>query len=1504
LLEGASKNGIFFQEFWGDFRLASVEWARIRAFQGSQAKAFEELVCQLTAGYDVPQGSKFTRLDLQDGGTEGFWTLPNGDIWGVQTKFVLDRADKGLFSQINASVESALKNRSRLKRYTICLPFNMHDPGETSNTETFSTRWKNAKVKWETSATNRGMDVDFDFLGEFEIFNQLRQPRAQGILTFFFSVEGFTPQWFHQRFISSKAKLERNIKLKLDLETDTDQLLQFLVAGADAQTMMKNLVVSLLSDVRKSRISEDAVSAASLYEPFANACADLVDMIEDLSIRTTFETLGSAVRNALDSALFYGRAFADVRNAELRSGLVPSKLSYQKHFFDQATSKLFSLNSVCVGAYGRLVASRVLFLLGESGSGKTHSLLKFAQRRIDQEAPCILVGGRDFTDKRPFWTQFFEGIGREFSDPHLFLGTLNSCAEAQHSRALIAIDAINESDDPSFWNRELPAIVADIQQYRHVALVASVRDSYADLCLPTGEQTALSPVRYSHPGFAGIEHLAVRKYFDAYGIAPTYIALHQEFSNPLFLLLLCEGLRNENLKSLPLGLHGLSKVLTFYLMSIESKLSSKDRLDVPIGSKLVHRGLAKFAAALFKEGRTRSSQSNANALLQQIFPESRLSKGLLQALIEEGILLSEPPSYGELEPSIRFAYQRLADYFTAEHIFECCKTDNASDWGKSVLHSTLLQSFLADSSTINRHAGLLEMLTLRLGEEFGVELLDEFTALENSPDAKRVVIRTLPWRTRLGSSGSLPRFVSYLADKELQQFSELGQLMFESLLGIAMIPTNPLNATFTHQFLLRCNLVQRDLSWTCYAVESWDERRSVFSLLHSLNASQDDSLLPALSSDSVALACTVLGWICTVPDRELRDLSTKTIVKLLTNRLALVVPLLQQFELCDDPYIHERLLAAVYGACARSDESQPFNELCSFLRSSKFPANILLQDYIRQIMAIATKYRIPGCDGKLNFSTDPLKLADVQTASKLSALYGHGGSNDSALLRSLWYNLCEGEDFGRTYVAPPLQQWSRTRIGRSREEVLGESLSRFHQKLTPEQRKAVEIETQRRSDWQFFLASLAGGEDPQTQFIEIMGPSLASEFWTLQAALSDGDVPLDHHVLLRWIFERVVSLVSDKPAFASEYDPRLHYYPSRPRCESLIAKYVWSAQRELLAKLSTELLLLSERFHNQGEYLGPWQLGIRDLDPTLGVLRSAEFANATQRSQWWHPSICDLFKIQEDAEWLADDAEFVQTESSLIRIASEDKTSWFALESDWQSIHVVGYQPDTSIGEKSTDNGYRKIWMDLHSYLVRDAEAGTVVGWLSEQDLWGDWMPKVARPSNIFLLEIPDGVSFQGQIEPYYLFDGWTSPANSKGKSPGQIHQTTFRYHWSADDDLSLGTNLDILLPQPILMQGLACADLRKLGECVDPNGTAVFFDPGALFSEQNCLLGREDKLRDFLALQQLSLVWIVIGEKLVATNSWTFSPTRHRYTAIWSLIGGQFGVMRTTKIVKPELST
>lgn len=92
-----------------------LEFKNIREHRGSQNGGFEELCCQLAALEDPEKGSSFIRKGPgPDQGLECYRTYADGHEVGWQAKYFINGFGDGQASDLNASLQRALKAHPRL----------------------------------------------------------------------------------------------------------------------------------------------------------------------------------------------------------------------------------------------------------------------------------------------------------------------------------------------------------------------------------------------------------------------------------------------------------------------------------------------------------------------------------------------------------------------------------------------------------------------------------------------------------------------------------------------------------------------------------------------------------------------------------------------------------------------------------------------------------------------------------------------------------------------------------------------------------------------------------------------------------------------------------------------------------------------------------------------------------------------------------------------------------------------------------------------------------------------------------------------------------------------------------------------------------------------------------------------------------------------------------------------------------------------------------------------
>lgn len=191
-----------------------------------------------------------------------------------------------------------------------------------------------------------------------------------------------------------------------------------------------------------------------------------------------------------------------------------------------------------------------LLFLGDAGTGKTHLYCDIAKRRLDDSLPTVILLGQHFNDGEP-WFQVMQRLHLPFRDRDEFLAALDAAAQACGRRALILIDALNESYVKHLWRNELAGILSVLSNYPRIGIALSCRTSYERRVIPS-ELIPEKLVKVYHRGFDNHEYIATKTFFDHYGIErPNIPLLVPEFSNPLFLKIFCEAFCEKKIDAHP-----------------------------------------------------------------------------------------------------------------------------------------------------------------------------------------------------------------------------------------------------------------------------------------------------------------------------------------------------------------------------------------------------------------------------------------------------------------------------------------------------------------------------------------------------------------------------------------------------------------------------------------------------------------------------------------------------------------------------------------------------------------------------------------------------------------------------------------------------------------------------------------------------------------------------------------------------------------------------------------
>ncbi len=916
----------------------AVDWKSIRPVRGDQRLGFGELCCQL-ARQETPADTTFIRKGAPDAGVECYSTLKDGSEWGWQSKY-FDALGESQWAQIDKSVKTALQKHSKLVRFFVCIPLDRSD-ARLDRQKSALDKWNRSVSKWNQTGRTKGMKVDFVVWGSSELMERLSKPGNEGKRLYLFGEKRFDAAWFKKRFdeaVSSagprytpEIRVDLPISQKFEAFGRTPQFL------AELQSLNQS-VTERLQSVMSPEIKPPTLSIKTLMHAVENAVEVAKESFTSLrhspAEALPLKCVAQAICRAKKGAMALYRHLSSLEtnrdHQELRArvGALRSALSNAEDRIAEADE----------------VSSRQLLLIqGDAGSGKTHLLCDVATTRLKRNMPTVLLMGQRFATSAEPWSQALSLLDCGVVSIEGFVGALESAAQAANARALILIDALNEGMGRELWPTHLEAFLAHLKRSPWIGVVLSVRTSHRDSVIP--DDIAKQAVVVEHHGFAGAEYEALRSFFLHYRLElPSTPLLTPEFSNPLFLKTLCDGLKDTGAKRLPRSGCGFTAVFESYLGTVEKRLAHE--LGYDQRDKRVHGALYRFALAMMRTGVRWLSLVEAKQVVNEGFSQVAYECSLYFKLVSQGLLSESklPASNGGEADIVNIGYERYADHLIAEALL--AQHFDEKDPSAAFAAGGGL-AFLADMRNLMVTPGLLEALCLQVAEKSGKELVGLLPSMVQRHSFRKAFRQSLVWRSSKAFSDETANAMFSLCWTDTDCYDTL-----EVLLTAACLPEHALNAMFLHEHLSKYSMPERDAVWSQFLHSSWCGKAAAFRLVDWASKAQG---LDTIEDDVTELCATVLTWMLTCSNRTLRDRTTKALVGLLTNKLELLCRLVERFHSVNDLYVLERLYAVAYGVAMRCWSATALAPLANVVFDKVFahkrpPSHILLRDYARGVV--------------------------------------------------------------------------------------------------------------------------------------------------------------------------------------------------------------------------------------------------------------------------------------------------------------------------------------------------------------------------------------------------------------------------------------------------------------------------------------------------------------------------------------------------------------------------
>jgi hypothetical protein len=1140
----------------------------------------------------------------------------------------------------------------------------------------------------------------------------------------------------------------------------------------------------------------------------------------------------------------------------------------------------------------KLANHPTLIIKGEAGCGKSHLLGDIASQRKNHNLPTLLLLGQHFNKTETVEKNILSQLGFGCSFKELMVN-INDIGLQINSRVLILIDAINEGAGADLWKHQIAGFIHEVEKYPAIGLVLTIRSTYYHDIIPSHLKSEPNISIITHEGFKGNEYEALKLFCEYYDLKlPNIPILNPEFRNPLFLHLICEAVKDLPDKSFPKGFNGISKIYSLYKQSLNKRFEEK-RKEYKLRN-IVSKATEIIAVACFNSEYGQLPVEEGLILFDKEFPNY---PDLLSDLIEESVLIKYRTEYREPpEDVLFFSYQKLGDFFMAEELLKSYSQKEE-----------VIKAFSTDvrfKKVLGRHQwtyrGITEIFSILLPEKYDMEIfevVDFFIDKDEDKKTRRYdKIETYNWFTRLVLDSLKWREVSNIGDEKITKWLEKHGRYFEysewfyTLNELTTIPNHPFNSDRFHGILMRQPMPKRDgfLQEYIRGYSTYDDSGVAFPIRRLIDWAWSPNISNNADSETVRLASQTLSWILSSTDIALRDQVTKALVNLLEQQPDALIFILKTFDEVDDLYIKERLYAVAYGCILRTEHDLSVKKIAEFTYKSIFkkgnpPIHILLRDYARNIVEYAL-YKNVG----LNINPDLIRppynsempiLPQSEDDVKLFKLdfNSHDFKKENGFSQNKIYESLLGfiADFGHYIVQSAVDDFSSfsfkedqnyDRFLRTLKKNESSLVKTLYKCMEQEKRfnKSYEYQKQFNIKWsedqKSYLDMSASIKDMCKKGLNSILKQEQSDY------INEVIVPYFERKLNKeefnpypvryWIVKRVFELGYDRKIHG-EYDSiaSSHSFRSENKVERIGKKYQWIAFHEILAMLADNFKIRTG-WSNEDKYdfyRGPWQLSIRNIDPSYVTKNQEDEEEKTvlrnREKKWWDDDEYNHWNFP-DSEWSETLNDLISPQR-VIQKLDDDNTEWIHLH------HYIEWNEPKKIGKEKYDGRRKSIFYLIEGYLVKKTNKEKILNYLKSKNFWGRWMP-----------EFSDDYSYLINREKFWS-PAYIETYKERRKIWDTIRDTSHKVivtteaaNGSIEADKS-GAKGSYKIPCKYVFQGMNLQYAPIDGHLKNEKGETIVIN-----NNPKGVLIKKTELTRFLDSKNLDIIWTVLGEKFSYTDN------------------------------------
>lgn len=405
-------------------------------------------------------------------------------------------------------------------------------------------------------------------------------------------------------------------------------------------------------------------------------------------------------------------------------------------------------------------------------------------------------------------------------------------------------------------------------------------------------------------------------------------------------------------------------------------------------------------------------------------------------------------------------------------------------------------------------------------------------------------------------------------------------------------------------------------------------------------------------------------------------------------------------------------------------------------------------------------------------------------------------------------------------------------------------------------------------------------------------PGLYGDFgrYTFQSSL-DYFENIDIDNLYHYAMQYIRDVLEYKNSYFTDYDSysrrAFSDRSNTKKCERIGKKYQWITFYNILARVSDKHML-----HNYSEpsspYVGPWQIYVRDFDPTFNcnfvVSKDLpEFISDEDYTDVFVPNTSDLDVAEK---WTKKNCKLFKNISNKIMIRDSNDIQW---------VKLFSYDKKENKDDNEEDSyfytGKQDIWLKSEGYFVDKKQFANIKNAMYNQKRSGERLSGGFNITSLFLREYPWSMSyhtlyndswsdyniFTGE-EKEVTYEGAELDSSKLGEGILQFHKKSFtgkekvkktiakvissysNLAWESEYDASQDQTTSFLLPCEELIKYLKL-NFKEYDGCFYSGETLVshYISTGR---DSYALIFRKDYLDKFIEDNNLVIFWECYGEK------------------------------------------